>query len=320
MKSFWVSLKRQPYFSTLVVMVVLFIVNAIIQPNFLTLYVLRLNVVSFTALVLVALAQGIVVLQGGVDLSLGAAVTLINVTMASIMGDSMGSVLLALVVGLGVGLATGAFNGLVVGILKLPAIVATFASGAIWSGLALIIMPAPGGNVPRFFYSLYQQDILGFIPVPLFLIIIAALVWLFLQRRRFVRHLYAVGGSEQAAYASWIKVRSVRIRAYLLCGLFTSLAAVMVTMQSASGDPNLGQPFTLSSVAAVVVGGISLYGGKGKLFGAAMGAIIFGLLTNIIFFARISSFYQDLIRGLIIILALALSLLPQLRRRARTEA
>lgn len=315
MKNFFERLLRQWYFSTLAVLIVLFVLNAIVQSSFLTLYVLRLNIVSFTALILVSMAQGVVVLQGGVDLSLGAAVTLINVTMASIMSDTLGSVLLALAVGFIVGLATGAFNGLMVGVLKLPAIVATFASGAIWGGLALVIMPSPGGTVPRFFYSLYQRNILGVIPVPLFLILIAAASWVFLQQRRFVRHLYAVGGDEHAAYASWINVHAVRIKAFMLCGVFTALAAVMVTMQSASGDPNIGQPFTLSSVAAVVVGGISLYGGKGKLVGAVMGAIIFGLLTNIIFFARIPSFYQDLIRGLIIIMALALSLVPRLRRQ-----
>jgi ribose transport system permease protein len=297
-----------------VVFLLLVLVNALIQPHFFSGYILRLNLVSFTPLILIAMAQGVVILLGGVDLSIGAAITLMNVVMASLMKDTFGSVVLALVVGLCIGIGIGLFNGFTIGFLRLPAIVATFASGAIWGGLALIIMPAPGGYVPKFFYKLYQRDLFHFLPVPLLLILIAVGIWFFLSKRPFYRYLYATGGNEQAAYASWINTRTIKLKAFALCGVFTALAAYMVTMQSASGDPNLGQAFTLPSVAAVVIGGISLYGGRGRLIGAVLGACIFGLLTNIIYFAKISSFYQDLIRGAIIIIALIVSLIPTLKK------
>lgn len=307
------NFKETPYFSALVVLVALFVINAALQPNYFSWYIMRLNVVNFTPLILVAMAQAVVILLGGVDLSIGAAITLINVIMASLMGDTVSSVVFAVIIGFLVGISIGLFNGLMIGFLKLPAIVATFASGAIWSGIALIVMPAPGGYVPRFFYKLYQKDIFHFLPIPLFLILIAIGIWFFLNKRNFIRHLYAVGGNEKAAFASWINVKAIKLKAFALCGVFTTLAAIMVTMQSASGDPNIGQSFTLASVAAVVIGGISLYGGKGRLVGAIMGAIIFGMLTNIIYFARISSFYQDLIRGLIIIFALIVSSMTRFR-------
>jgi len=308
------KVRSLPYFSTIILFVSLIILNAALQKGFFSGYVLRLNIVSFTPLILVAMAQGIVILLGGIDLSIGAAVTLINVVIASMMKNSTGSVALALIAGLGIGVAVGLFNGFIIGFLRLPAIVATFASGAILSGLALIVMPAPGGYIPKFFYKLYQKDLFSFIPIPLLLIIIATVIWLFLKRRPFYRYLYAVGGNEGAAFASRINTKVIKLEAFALCGVFTALAAYMVTMQSASGDPNIGKAFTLPSVAAVVIGGISLYGGKGGLLGAVLGACILGLLTNIIYFAKISSFYQDLIRGVIIIVALIFSLLPSLRK------
>jgi ribose transport system permease protein len=313
------AIRKTSYFSTLVVFVLLVLINALIQPYFFSGYILRLNLLSFTPLILIAMAQGVVILLGGVDLSIGAAITLMNVVMASIMKESFGSVVLALVVGLGIGIGIGLFNGFTIGFLKLPAIVATFASGAIWGGLALIIMPAPGGFVPKFFYKLYQRDLFHVLPVPLLLILIAAGIWFFLSKRPFYRHLYATGGNEQAAFASWINTRMIKLKAFTLCGVFTAIASYMVTMQAASGDPNLGQAFTLPSVAAVVIGGISLYGGRGRLIGAVLGACIFGLLTNIIYFAKISSFYQDLIRGAIIIIALIVSLIPSLKKTHLTN-
>ncbi len=311
------ELTAKTYFSALSLFWALFILNVFVQPGFLSFFALRLNILNATSVVLVAIAQGIVVLQGKIDLSLGAIVTLANVSAVSLMGDTTASIVLAVVALLLITTCAGAINGVLVGVFRLPAVVATFATGAIYGGLALVIMPAPGGFVPASFYGMYQRDLLGFIPLPIILILIAVSIWMFIRRRRLGRYLYAVGGNEEAAYATGLPVVLVRITGYAVSGFIGGLATIMVTMQSASGDPNIGGSFTLASVAAVVVGGISLYGGKGTILGASLGAVVFLLLNNVVFFMRISSFYQDLIRGLVIIVALVLSMLPRVIAEAK---
>lgn len=309
------DMRQSTAFSAGMVLLVLLLINVVLQPNFFKLDVLRSNACTLVPLVLVAMAQAVVVLVGRIDLSLGAAITLMNVVMASLMADSVSAVTLAMGAALLLGIIVGLINGYLVGQVRLPAVVATFATGSIFAGVSLIVMPQPGGTVPKLFYSLYQDDLMGFLPIPIVVFLLALGIWLVIIRRPFCRHLYAVGGNETAAFASGIHTTRTNIHAYMVSGVFCTLAAWLVTAQSASGDPNIGHSFTLPSIAVVVIGGISLKGGRGVMVGAIFGACIFGLLTNVIYFAKISSFYQDLIRGLIIILALMLSLLPTLKKR-----
>jgi ribose transport system permease protein len=305
--------RQSTAFSAGLVLVALLLINALLQRNFFALEVLRSNSCTFVPLAIVAMAQGLIVLAGSIDLSVGAAITLMNVVMASLMRDSPSSVALAIAVTLLLGLVIGGLNGLITAKIRLPPIVATFATGSIFSGIALLVMPQPGGTVPKFFYSSYQTDLGGFLPMPIALFLIALGIWFIVALRPLRRHIYAVGGEETAAFASGIHTASVKIKAHMISGVFCSIAACLVTAQSASGDPNIGQSFTLPSIAVVVIGGISLKGGRGKMIGAIMGACVFGLLTNVIYFAKVSSFYQDLIRGVIIIMALMISLAPGLK-------
>jgi ribose transport system permease protein len=311
------ELRRSSSFSAAVVLIALLAANAALQRNFFLPAVLRSNACTFVPLALVAMAQAVVVVSGSIDLSIGAALTLMNVVMASVMGEDPASIVAAMAAALAVGIAAGLLNGFVSAKLRLPPIVATFATGSVFSGASLLIMPQPGGTVPKAFYSAYQSDLAGILPLPLVVLGAAALFWLAIVRRPLGRHIYAVGGNEASAFASGVGTVRVKIAAHAIAGVFCALAAWIVTAQSASGDPNIGQSFTLPSVAVVVIGGIALSGGRGKLLGAVFGACIFGFLTNVIYFAKVSSFYQDLIRGVIIIAALMLSLAPGLRPKAR---
>ena len=139
-------------------------------------------------------------------------------------------------------------------------------------------------------------------------------IWYFFKKRSLYRYIYAAGGNEAAAAANGIDTALIKVLAFILSSVIMFIAAVTVTAQTASGDAHVGLVFTLSSVAAAVIGGISLQGGKGTLAGAAMGACTMGLLINVIYFANISSLYQELIKGLIIIFALGLAVLPRLRQ------
>lgn len=311
-RQIWVRIQSSSVFPALMVLFITLLANIVLQPIFFRFNIVRSNLMTFTPLVLIAMAQGVIMLSGAIDLSIGATITLINVVMASVMTDSSGSIGLAALLAILLGIALSVFNGLFISLLRLPAMMVTFATAAVWRGLSLIIMPQPGGYVPPDFYRLYQANLLGFLPAPLLLLAAAGILWNILRKRRFYRHLYAVGGLEANAWSSGIPVMRVKITAFAVSGALSGLAALAVTAQAASGDANLAHAYTLPSIAACVIGGISLGGGKGRLVGALVGGLVFGFLTNVIFFAHIPSLYQDLIKGMIIIVALAAGVLPMI--------
>jgi ribose transport system permease protein len=308
------SIVQDSTFPSFLMLVLLIIVNAILQPGFFSYQVFRINFMTFTPLILVSLAQATVILVGAVDLSLGAGISLVTVVMASLMGTTTASILLVSVLGVGVAIFLSLFNGFIVATIGPPPLIMTFATSTIWFGIALLIMPTPGGHIPEAYYLLYGKSIGGFLPVPVVVILLALLLCLLLSRLRAFRHLYAVGGHEKAARASGIRVVRTKIFAYLVSGIFVAMAALCVVGQTATGDARSGQGFTLNSVAAAIIGGIAFSGGKGNYLGAAIGGIILGLLINIIYFAQITSFYQEFMKGAIIIVALLVGAVPRLRR------
>ncbi len=303
-------------FPIVMIFIVVVAVNAYLQPGFFSFDVLQSNLASFTPLVLASMAQAVVILVGGIDLSVGMSITLATVIMAATMDSSSSSIAFGIILSIVATLGVGALNGFVIGYLKLPPIISTFAVSSICYGAALLIMPQPGGYIPYSFYETYQTNIASFLPMPLVMIIVGLLIWAFIRRRKIYRYIYAVGGSEPAAFANGINTKKIKLYAFMIASIFIVLTALAVVAQTATGDANMGRAYTLNSIAAVVIGGISLQGGKGSLFGAVLGALILGFISNIIFFAELSSFYQDLIKGLIIIFALTLSILPTIRKKA----
>lgn len=308
------TLMQDPSFPSILVLVILIIVNAILQPNFFSYRVFQMNFMTFTPLILVSLAQATVMLVGSIDLSIGAGISLVTVVMASLMKDNTSSILLILLLGVAVALFLSLFNGFFIGFVGPPPLVMTFATSTVWFGIALLIMPTPGGHIPQEYYGLYGRSIGGFLPAPVAVLLVALAFCLFLARIRSFRHLYAVGGNERAAQASGISTRLIKLFAFFISGVFVALAALCFVAQTASGDARSGQGFTLNSVAAAIIGGVAFSGGKGSYLGAAIGGIILGLLINIIYFANITSFYQDFMKGAIIIVALLIGALPRLRR------
>jgi ribose transport system permease protein len=308
------GLPQDSSFPSFLMLVLLIIVNAILQPTFFSYQVFKMNFMTFTPLILVSLAQATVILVGAVDLSIGAGISLVTVVMASLMKDSTLSILLVCLAGIGVALFLSLFNGFFIGFIGPPPLIMTFATSTVWFGIALLIMPTPGGYIPEAYYSLYGKSLGGFLPAPVLVLLIAIAICLLLGRLRAFRHLYAVGGSEAASRASGIKVTATKVFAFLISGVFIALAALCVVGQTATGDARSGQGFTLNSVAAAVIGGIAFSGGRGNYVGAIMGGIILGLLINIIYFANITSFYQEFMKGVIIIVALLIGAVPRLRR------
>jgi ribose transport system permease protein len=310
------ALTKWPSFPALLILILLIVVNASIQPNFFTMRSFRSNFMTFTPLMLVAIAQGIIILSGSLDLSLGSAISLFNCFTAYYMTD--GNAVFVILVGFVLTVvASGLVNGICIGRLRMPALITTFATSAVYLGIAMIILPVAGGYVPRSFYNFYKGTALGAVPNSLSILIAGILIcWVF-SRTRAYRYIYAVGSNEEGAFASGISTWKIRLTAHLFASLFIFIAGMCVLMMTATGEYRTGQSYTLNSVAAVVIGGIALTGGRGSIVGAMFGAMILGILNNIIFFSGASSYLQIFFKGAIIVLALCIGAVPVLIRNKK---
>jgi ribose transport system permease protein len=202
-------------------------------------------------------------------------------------------------------------NGFFIGKLKMSPLITTFATMTLFWGIAQTIMPVAGGYVPRFFYKIYRVKVLGFLPFPVIVLLTAIVIWIIFSRTSFGRYIYAIGSNEEGAYASGINVSRVRFMAHVVASIFIAMAGLCLLMSMASGDFRVGQEYALNSVAAVVIGGIALTGGRGSITGAIIGAMILGLVNNIIFYAKVSAFYQGFAKGMVIVVALCVGGVPQ---------
>lgn len=264
---------------------------------------------------LAALGQSLVVLTGGIDLSVGGIVDVTNSVAARMMQDNPGSIvgvtLLVLLIGAGAGL----LNGLLVTYGRLQPIIVTIATLAIWQGVALLVLPQPGGSIPTVVTNLLAGDIAG-LPASLIIFILLILFWQVLRRTPFLVALYAIGNDERAARANGASVELAKVGAYTLGGVFAGAAGLYLAASSTSGDATTGTQFTLTSIAAVVLGGISLFGGRGSAVGSLIGACILTLLLNVLFFAGVNPQLQEFFQGLFLILAVVVSTL--IRRLLQT--
>jgi ribose transport system permease protein len=253
--------------------------------------------VNALPLALIALGQFMVVLTRGVDLSLGPVASVAGAVMAlTITAHPVVGIAAPLLIGLGAGFVNGVF----VARLRMPPIIVTLATMSIWQGVALIVLPDPGGSVPQAF----QETIAGGFSSPLMgivgqLVCIVGGTWLLSSR--FGLHLRAVGGDEQAAHMSGVRVRNVKTAAYVLAGLMAALGGMYLATAAASGSPTVGDSFILTSIAAVVIGGVPLSGGRGTALGVVMGALILTITGSLLYFADVSSFYQSVIDGVILL-------------------
>jgi len=301
------STQRHPYLMAAIVFLVLCVINAILQPSFLKFGVATSNVAAFLPMALVAIGQTYVVLAADIDLSAGAIVSVVNVVVVSIiesMGGSGASIAVGLTLGIAIGLICGAINGLCVAYLRFQPIVTTFATGIVFAGFALWVLPEAGRQVPAEFYMAYAGAVLG-VPSVLWILIAAIAFAAVVARTPFYQALRATGGNIQAAYQTGVPVARVRLGAYMLSGLFAAFAGLALVGETASGDPLIGGALTLASVTAVVLGGTALSGCVGGVGGSILGAFILGLINNVIFFAQLPFEWQGLIQGLIILAALA---------------
>ncbi|MBK8048335.1 MAG: ABC transporter permease [Anaerolineales bacterium] len=312
-------LRRNPYLFTLGLLLVLLAINWMLQPNLFETRVLNGNFRTFVPLMILAVGQTFVVIGGGIDLSVGAILSMVTAILVTNLAPDTGPGGFLLIVGLGclAGMAAGALNGFAVAILRLQPIVTTYATSFIFSGLALWVLPRPGGTVPKLLSQFYRRETPLGLPLGIYIALALVLAWWLLRSTRYGRYLFAVGGQPDAAYATGVPVNWIRFSTYVLSGLIAALAGVALSLGTSSGDPRIGDSFTLDSVVAVVLGGTRLSGGQGGVFGSILGVIVLGIIRNIISFANVPNWWQTLVDALIIVVALAAPGLVRLLRRNR---
>ncbi len=260
---------------------------------------------------LAAVGQTFVVLTGGIDLSVGGIVDVTNSVAARFMQDSPASIVGVSITVLAVGAFAGFTNGLLVVYGRLQPIIVTLATLAIWEGIALLVLPQQGGSIPPVLTAVLagQLPVLTFLPCSLVIVVLLVAGWQFLRRTRFLTAVYAVGNDERAARANGISVARAKLGAYTMAGTCAGAAGLYFAAANTSGDATSGTPFTLTSIAAVVLGGVSLFGGRGSAIGSLAGAFILTLLLNVLFFAGVNTQLQEFFQGLFLILAVVASTL-----------
>ena len=254
-------------------------------------------------LALAAAGGALVVLTRGFDLSVAGVVALCNVLMATEVGDGPAGALEGLAIVVGIGLVVGAANGILVAYVRLQSIASTLATMIVTSGLALLVLDAPGGNVPDFVANNLTDVVFGKLPVAALIALGIVLVWLVLRRTDWGVALYAVGADETAAGLAGIPTRRVKFFAYCLAGVFYGLSGYMLSALTATGNPNAGNSYLLLTFAAIAIGGTSFSGGRGGVVGAMIGAATLTLLQKVLFSAGVSSFYTGIFQGVVMILA-----------------
>lgn len=261
-------------------------------------------------LALAAMGETLVILSGGFDLSAGAVLSLVNVVIATSMdpADFEASIVLWTAVGIGIGMLVGAFNGFFIAFVRLQPIVVTLSTMFIVQGITLLFLDKPGGFVSPSLGSFFLGDLIpGWIPMPIVLLVVVGLFWLWMKRTRFGTAIYAIGSDPNAAAAAGLRVDWTRFAVYVVAGGFYGLGGVFISAQTGSGDPLVGNSLLLTIFAAVVVGGTRLGGGRGGPIGSIFGAYILMIVVNILLVLNVSAYYSTIAESVVLMLAVLAS-------------
>ncbi|MEQ6391018.1 ribose ABC transporter permease [Bacillaceae bacterium S4-13-58] len=290
-------------YRVLIIFFVLILFASFLSDSFFTTSNL-LNVFRQVSIVaIISLGMTLVILTGGIDLSVGSVMAFAGAVVAGVMTSGV-SLPVALMVAILVGIALGMFNGFIVTKGSVPAFIATLAVMVIARGMTLVFTHGnPIVVNGEGFRYIGGGELLG-LPFPVILMIVLYIIMhLVLKHTTFGRYIYAIGGNEEAARLAGISVDRVKIAVYALAGFFASISALIYTSRLMSAQPNAGVGIELDAIAAVIIGGTRLSGGKGAVTGTLIGALIMGVLDNILNLMNVSPFYQDIAKGVVILLA-----------------
>lgn len=287
---------------------ILFVILSITSESFLTTTNI-INILRQVSIIgIVAIGMSFVIITGGIDLSVGSIMALSAVVAASFAkADSSYSILIPMIVGVTVGLACGLINGVLVAKWKVAPFIATLGMMTAARGLAMVYTDGrPVIGLSSSFNNIGSGYILGF-PIPVVAFLVIVLIGIFiLNFTVFGRHVFATGGNEQSAKLSGIHISTVKIGVYAISGLLAGIGGMILSSRIMSGSPVLGQGYELDAIAAVVIGGTSLFGGVGSLLGTLVGVLIIGVMNNGLDLLNVSSYYQQILKGAIIVIAVLL--------------
>jgi ribose transport system permease protein len=273
-------------------------------------------------LALIAMAQTLPVLTAGLDLSVGMVFVLANCLASTLVVGSGPETAFGVLAVLVTGLLCGLLNGIIIVYGRLQPIITTLATGAIYYGFALILRPVPGGDVNSALADALTGQLPFGIPASLAVILaVVILIWIPYRRSVLGRAAYAVGSSETAAFMSGVPIGKAKLLAYSLSGLLAAIAGLMLTFITYSGEASaaIGGTYTLNSIAAVVIGGTSLFGGAGSAIGSIFGAFVLRTIGDLLFVFDLEPFWQPLVQGVILLAAVSLGAFRLLRMRNRLD-
>ncbi|TFH89706.1 MULTISPECIES: ribose ABC transporter permease [Vibrio] len=292
---------------SLIALLFLIVVVSFLNPNFFTVDNI-LNILRQTSVnAIIAVGMTLVILTAGIDLSVGSVLALCGAFAASLIAMEV-PVLIAVPTALFAGAALGAISGVIIAKGKVQAFIATLVTMTLLRGVTMVYTDgrpiSTGFTDTADAFAWFGTGYALGIPVPVWLMVIVfASVWYVLNHTRFGRYVYALGGNESATRLSGINVDRVKIGVYAICGLLAALAGIIVTSRLSSAQPTAGMGYELDAIAAVVLGGTSLMGGKGRIMGTLIGALIIGFLNNALNLLDVSSYYQMIAKAVVILLA-----------------
>lgn len=291
-------------YGMLFILLGLIICMSVLSPTFFTSGNLLNIVRQMSVIGIVAIGVTIIIISQGIDLSSGSVIALVSVVVATFVQADSYPVLLGIVIALGVGLLTGVINGTIIAKGKIAPFVVTLGMMTAARGLALLYSDGrPIGNLSDSFKFIGQGTILG-IPVPIIIFALVGLVsYILLNKTKFGKYVYAIGGNEQAARIAGVNVEKYKIFIYSYAGLLSAIAGIILTSRIASGQPTAGVMYELDAIAAAVIGGTSLSGGIGTIGGTIIGALIIGVMNNGLDLLNVSSYWQQILKGAIIVTA-----------------
>ena len=290
-------------YMSLLALITLCLVISIIQPRFLTISNISTVLTQVSMNAIIAIGMTFVILTGGIDLSVGSIIAITGAVAASIL-TSGGNVFLAIMAAIVIGGAIGYLNGFFVARARIQAFIVTLATMTIFRGVTYVYTDGnPISGLGKAFNLIGNKKILG-IPIPvLIMIVVFAIGAYILTQTRFGRYVYAIGGNEDSSRLSGIDTKNIKNLVYMISGVTASIAGIIVTSRIGSASPNAGSSYELDAIAAVVLGGTSLSGGEGRIFGTIIGALIIGVLNNSLNLLNVSTFYQSIVKGAVILLA-----------------
>ena len=281
-------------------------VITIINSNFLTANNLLNLLLQVTSNALIAFGMTFVILTGGIDLSVGSILALSSALTAGLLGSGM-PVTLAILISLIMGCILGMMNGLLISYGKLAPFIVTLATMTIFRGATLVYTngnPITKGLSDTFLFQFLGQGYIVGIPFPVIIMFIVFIVlYVLLHKTSFGKSVYAIGGNEKAAYISGVKLNKVKIIIYSISGIMASISGLIITSRLSSAQPTAGASYEMDAIAAVVLGGTSLSGGKGRILGTLIGALIIGVLNNGLNIIGVSAFWQQVVKGVVILIA-----------------